>query len=200
MNFHHGDTESTENTQSNFLLNTFRFSVIRHLRVLRASVVDSTMKYMNANKMILTALGDPLPIVSAPFRHAARRAGMKEQSLLALLRRGKKEGIIRRIGAVLEHRKIGLKANALVAWNVPKERLREAGRNLSRYPQVSHCYARRISSTWPYRLYTMVHARSKIGCLALVRKMAHSSRVPDYQVFFTLKELKKEKMNFVEVF
>ena len=152
---------------------------------------------MNIDNSILSALGDPLPIVSDPFRHAARRAGMKEQSLLTLLRRGQKAGIIRRIGAVLDHRKVGLKANALVAWNVPKVRLREAGRHLSRYPQVSHCYARRASPLWPYRLYTMVHARSRKECFALVRKMSRSSRVPDYQVLFTVRELKKERVSSV---
>ncbi|MCX6354829.1 MAG: Lrp/AsnC family transcriptional regulator [Candidatus Aureabacteria bacterium] len=151
---------------------------------------------MNIDSHILSALGDPLPIVSAPFRNAARRAGMKEQSLIALLRRKKKTGIIRRIGAVLDHREIGLKANALVAWNVPKARLREAARHLSRYSQVSHCYARRVSPIWPYRLYTMVHARSRTECLALVRKMSRFSHVTDYKLLFTVKELKKQKMDF----
>jgi siroheme decarboxylase len=154
---------------------------------------------MNANKKILIALGDPLPIVSAPFAQMASRAGLQERSLLALLRREKKEGRIRRMGAVLNQRRLGLRANALVAWDVPGKRINEAGRHFSRYHQVSHCYARRPYPEWPYTIYTMVHARGKPEILRLVKKMSRASRVPGYRVLSTVKELKKEKMNFARV-
>lgn len=154
---------------------------------------------MNVDTKLLCLLGDPLPIEGSPFARMASRAGMDEQSLCALLRRWKKRGIVRRIGAVLDQGRIGFGASALVAWNVPAGRVGAAGRALSRLPAVSHCYARRAYRSWPYRLYTMVHARDRKACLDLIEEMARSIRASGYRALFTVQELKKQKMKLAGV-
>lgn len=79
---------------------------------------------------------------------------------LAELKKLLADGTIRRFGALVNHRAIGILANALVVWEVPANRLDAAGAALSASPSVSHCYARMPYEDWPYNLYAMVHART----------------------------------------
>jgi DNA-binding Lrp family transcriptional regulator len=47
-------------------------------------------------------------------------------------------------------------------WDVPDERVDEAGRMVGGLEFVSHCYRRpRHLPDWPYNLFAMVHGRSR---------------------------------------
>lgn len=134
-----------------------------------------------------------LPITRQPFRLLAKRLGTGEEALLLNLKAGKKNGLIRRFGAVLDHRKIGFKANALVAWEIRKEKIDSAGKAMAAFPQVSHCYLRRPYAKWPYNLYTMVHSDSRKGLLRVINGISKKVRPQGCRVLFTLKEFKKTR-------
>ena len=91
---------------------------------------------------LLWAVSGHLDIVPRPFKAMAEKAGLSERALIARLKALKEDGMIRRVGAVLDHKKIGFRANALVAWQVDTEILDMAGEALSAFKEVSHCYAR----------------------------------------------------------
>jgi DNA-binding Lrp family transcriptional regulator len=150
---------------------------------------------MSIGKATLKILRAELPITDRPFADIARRLGMEEKELLATLRAYKRAGLIRRFGAVLDHRRLGRAANALVAWKVGRGKIRRAARAFSGIPDVSHCYERTPCPSWPYTLYTMVHARSRGECRSLVRRMARIAGVDDYRVLLTRKELKKSRLD-----
>jgi DNA-binding Lrp family transcriptional regulator len=84
----------------------------------------------------------------------------------------------------------------MVAWRVEDERIDEVGALLAAQRRVSHCYWREPKESFPYNLYSMVHGRSEQECRELVARMAAEAGVDDYEMLFSLEELKKTSMRY----
>jgi DNA-binding Lrp family transcriptional regulator len=96
------------------------------------------------------------------------------------------EGSIRRIGAVIRHRRIGYEANAMAVWNVPDRQVSEIGRALGRDPCVSLCYRRaRALPHWPYNLYCMVHGKQRGEVVQKLAQMDALKPFPGEVLFST---------------
>ncbi len=149
-------------------------------------------------KRIVQGLQEDLPIVSRPFRVVAERMGVTEGELLATIRRFTDDGTIRRFGATLRHHRSGFSANAMVVWRVEADDLEGVAKVLASFREVSHCYQRPALSGWPYRLFTMIHGRSREACEELARRMADTAGVTDYRLLFTVDELKKTTMVYFD--
>src|SRR5690606_2852191 len=109
-----------------------------------------------------------LPLVPRPYA----ALGWPEEEVLATLARWLQEGVVRRIGAVVRHRALGYQANAMAVWDVPVERVVEAGQRLAADTAVTLCYRRaRALPEWPYNLYCMVHGRRRDATLEAVARM-----------------------------
>ncbi|MFQ5761474.1 MAG: Lrp/AsnC family transcriptional regulator [Candidatus Bathyarchaeia archaeon] len=146
----------------------------------------------STDEHVLAALQDGLPLTSEPFHEAAKQLQMSEKELLKHVKRLKNSGIIRRFGAVINHRKAGILANALVVWNVPADRLKEVASALSRDKHVSHCYQRQtIPGRWNYNLFTMMHGFDRQSVEARAKRLSRSVKVEDYMLLFSAKEYKK---------
>jgi len=149
-------------------------------------------------KRIVQGLQEDLPIVSRPFRMVAERIGITEGELLAAIRRFMHDGTIRRLGATLRHHRSGFSANAMVVWRVGDHDLARVAKVLASFREVTHCYQRPALAAWPYRLFTMIHGRSRDECEELARRMAEKAGVPDYRLLFTVDELKKTTMVYFD--
>ena len=117
------------------------------------------------------------------------------------LERMQDEGIIRRIGAVPNHYRLGYKANGMTVWNVPDENINELGRMVGSLEFVSHCYQRpRHLPEWPYNLFAMVHAREHDEAMKLVSSI--SELLGDYnlgsEVLFSTRILKKSGLRLAK--
>jgi DNA-binding Lrp family transcriptional regulator len=107
-------------------------------------------------KSLVARLAGGLPLVPQPYA----ALGFPEAQVIETLGRWLDAGIVRRIGAVVRHRSLGYHANAMLVWNVPDERVAQAGARLAADPAVTLCYRRaRALPQWPYNLYCMVHGR-----------------------------------------
>lgn len=109
------------------------------------------------------------------------------------------DGTIRRFGAFANHRAAGFVANALLVWDVPPDRVDEAGTAIASEASVSHCCLRVRAADWPYNLYAMAHARSRDELLSLYRLL--SDRVERIiggptrsEILSTVREYKKTSM------
>ncbi|MFW6436547.1 MAG: Lrp/AsnC family transcriptional regulator [Halococcoides sp.] len=113
-------------------------------------------------RRLLAALQDGLPIAPEPYDRVADRLGRDRSAVIEGLSRLRAAGFVRRIGLVVSHRRTGYDATAMVAWAVPQEDLDRAGRAGAAVDGVTKVYARpaRPGRDWPYRLFTMVHART----------------------------------------
>ena len=145
----------------------------------------------NIERRILSIIQDGFPVSQTPYKDIADKAGISTKELFAVLEDWKKQGKIRRIGAIVNHFKIGLAAGAMVVWQVEPERVEKVGTILAGFEEVSHCYERQTAENWPYNLYTMVHGASEQEVQRTVARMSKACGVSDYRVLFTEKELKK---------
>ena len=106
-------------------------------------------------------------------------------------------GVIRRLGLVPNHYRLGFKGNGMTVWNVPDAQLEEAGRRLGEMDFVSHCYARpRHLPDWPYNLFAMVHGRDRDDVMEKVMAMSGALRTCNqgHEVLFSSAVLKKTGM------
>jgi DNA-binding Lrp family transcriptional regulator len=137
-----------------------------------------------APQSLMEKLSTDIPIVAMPF----------PRGTLSAMRLLTASGRIRRFGAILDGRRLGLRFNALVAWRAGQGRIASAGRRLASFRQVSHCYARARSRSWPYDLYTMIHVRDRRLGRQLITEMARATGIADYVVLETARELKRSSI------
>ena len=145
-------------------------------------------------KRIIASIQEDIAVIERPYLKIAQDLGISETELLENLKALCKRGVIRRFGATLRHQRTGFKANAMVAWKVDEKRIEDVGQKMASFQQVSHCYRRNPSKSWPYNLYTMVHANDKQACREIARKMSQATSVKKYSLLFSREELKKTSM------
>lgn len=93
------------------------------------------------DKNILNVLQKDFPLVENPFEILAEKVGIPEEEIIDRITRMKRDGIIRRIGAIFDTRKIGF-VSTLCAARVPEEHLRHFVETVNSYPGVTHNYRR----------------------------------------------------------
>jgi DNA-binding Lrp family transcriptional regulator len=170
-----------------------RPSVSRSEGLCRKKTRVPRQKFSQEEIKIIAVLNQPWPIHRRPFGVLAEKAGCSEDKLIGLIRKYASSGLIRRWGAILAHRRIGLKANVLVAWKVPAKQLARVCHVLADEVCVSHCYVRDTAPEWPYNVYCMLHGSTRSGCLRKIASLAGKTGIKDKRVLFTLKEFKKTK-------
>ena len=102
----------------------------------------------------------------------------------------------RRFAGILRHRKAGFSSNAMAVWIVPPERLNEVGPMLAGYRAVTHCYKRPTFPSWPYNLFTMIHAGSQKECEDVVESMTRESGLEEVLLLYSTREYKKTRVKY----
>lgn len=148
-------------------------------------------------RKVLVVIQKGFPSGQTPYKDMAEYAGIEVDELLEVLKGWKEQGKLRRIGAILNHFKVGLPAGGMVVWKAEPGRVEEAGQILSGFQEVSHAYERRTYDNWPYNLYTMVHGSSDQQVEQVVERMSRASGVSDYRILSTVKELKKVPPTYI---
>jgi DNA-binding Lrp family transcriptional regulator len=145
-------------------------------------------------KKIIASIQQDMAVTERPYLKIAQELEISETELLKNIEALCKRGVIRRFGATLRHQRTGFKANAMIAWKVDEDRIEDVGQKMASFQQVSHCYRRNPTESWPYNLYTMVHANNEQACREIARKMSRAASVKDYSLLFSREELKKTSM------
>jgi DNA-binding Lrp family transcriptional regulator len=140
---------------------------------------------------LLKSTQDGIPITSEPFKQIAMKLGISEDEVLDRLASMIKGGVIRRFGASIGHRAIGITANAMCTWNVPDEIVEEVGALMAGFAEVTHCYERPRHPGWKYNLFTMIHAYSRHECEKVAKEISIATGIGDYSILFSVKEFKK---------
>ena len=149
-------------------------------------------------RRILAVLQEGLPTSQTPYKDMAQRIGIETSELLTVLKDWKETGKIRRIGAIVNHFKVGLAAGAMVVWRVEPGRADEVGQIFAGVEEVSHAYERQTYENWPYNLYTMVHGKGEEEVRQVVERMSRASGVSDYRILVTERELKKVSPTYIK--
>ena len=120
------------------------------------------MQLTDFDRELISATQSGLPLVSRPYEAVGAMLGVSGEKVRERLAQMLDEGLIRRIGAVPNHYRLGFTANGMSVWDVADERVDELGERIGALPAVSHCYRRpRELPLWPYNLFAMVHGRSR---------------------------------------
>ena len=155
-----------------------------------------------ADRGLLQALSEGLPLVPEPYAALAVRLGCAEPALRERIGALLSAGIITRLGVIVRHRALGWTSNAMVVWDVRETDVAAAGRALARVPGVTLCYERRpVPGVWPYRLFCMIHARSRASALAVLDRAAALPELSgaDHRVLFSTRCFKQSGARIAEV-
>ena len=148
------------------------------------------------DKEFIRELQRDLDVVEEPFKDPANNLGITTDELFAKAKEYEGNGIMRRFAAILRHRDAGFVANGMVVWHVPEDKIDDVGFKLAAFPQVSHCYRRPIYPDWRFNLFSMVHARTLQAAEKLAIEMSETIGVTDYQILFSSREFKKERVKY----
>ena len=155
-------------------------------------IPKSKMVELNeAEKQILWKLEDDLDVISEPFAFLCSE-GLEIEMVLRIIQGLIDKGVIRRIAAIVDHRKLGFVANILFCSEVPQNRIVEAGEALARFGAVSHCYERKTVEDWPYNLFAMMHGKSMGEIQHTINKFTESEKIDSFELLPTAVELKKQ--------
>ena len=143
---------------------------------------------------VIRALQGEMPVISEPYAPAAAELGESQQQLLDHLAGMQERGILRRVAAILYHRRAGFSANGMGVWKVPDEQIAEIGRRMAAVRGVSHCYQRPTYADWPYSVFTMAHGRSKQECDAVLDAIAEQTGIDERATLYSSTEFKKIRL------
>jgi len=144
--------------------------------------------------VMIRAVQQGLPLVARPYAAIADELALTEAEVIARLSRLIETGTIKRLGVVVRHQELGYRANAMVVWALPEERVDELGRCIGRFPYVTLSYRRppRLPD-WPYNLFTMIHGRDREAVLSQIELIRHSCDLVgcDFDVLFSGRRFKQ---------
>jgi len=143
---------------------------------------------------VIKALQGDMPVIPEPYAPAAAAVGITQEALLEHLESMRERKALRRVAAILFHRRAGFSANGMGVWNVPEERIMEVAPLMASFRGISHCYQRPTYEDWHYSVFTMAHGRSKEECDAILESIAGETGIDDWRTLYSSTEFKKIRL------
>lgn len=146
------------------------------------------------DRAIIVATQGGLPLVARPYHAIADQLQIGAEDVMQRMQRMLDEGLIRRIGVVPNHYRIGYRANGMSVWDVPDDVVDTLGERVGQFDFVSHCYRRpRQLPQWRYNLFAMVHGKTRDEVQAKIAQIADflGPQVHAHEVLYSTRILKK---------
>jgi DNA-binding Lrp family transcriptional regulator len=143
---------------------------------------------------VIRATQGDMPVVPEPYSPAAAQLGMRVDQLLDHMAGMRERGLLRRVAAILYHRRAGFSANGMGVWRVPDEQIPEIGPRMAAFRGISHCYQRPTYEDWPYSIFTMAHGRSREECDAILDGIAAETGIAERATLYSSTEFKKVRL------
>ncbi len=150
--------------------------------------------YDELDVAVILALQGSMPVVAEPYAPAAATLQMSQEALLQHLEAMRQRRLLRRVAAILYHRRAGFSANGMGVWKVPDERVMELGPKMAAFRGISHCYQRPTYQDWPYSIFTMAHGRSPEECDAILDSIAEATGIDERATLYSSTEFKKIRL------
>ncbi len=147
-------------------------------------------------KQLVRLLQENLPLGSEPFDLTEKNPHWTAPRVIEQISEWISCGVIRRIGAVLAHRRVGFSANGMACFTIPEDKIDDIGQDLAKSPDISHCYHRPALPDFPYNLFAMVHGRSEKQVRTIISDISEKLNLKDYEVLFSIVEHKKTSMKY----
>ncbi len=152
-------------------------------------------KLTEKQNKVARLIQEDINVVGSPFAKIGNACGLDSGEVLDTTKELLEKGFIRKFCAILRHQQAGYKNNAMVVWSVPADQVEKAGRLLSGYRSVSHCYQRNPAFQGKYNIFTMLHSQDeKISFL--IKDMATTLGIHDYLILESIQEYKKKSPEY----
>jgi len=162
----------------------------RLLSVPRPPVLSRIEGLCSIDAKILKGLQGGLKVVKRPFDFISDDKFEIYDGLLHIAAMID-EGVINRLGVMVNHNKLGFTANAMVACEAKKSRAIEIGEKLAAMGIVSHCYERKKFKGWPYNIFAMMHGSNMGDIRKAVDGFVKKERIDSFAVLPAVEKLKK---------
>jgi siroheme decarboxylase len=146
------------------------------------------------DRAVVRATQGDLPVVAEPYAPAAAELGLSVEALLEHMAGMRERGLLRRVAAILFHRRAGFSANGMGVWAVPPEQVDELAPRMAAIRGISHCYERPTYPDWPYSVFTMAHGRSKEECDAILDAIGEMTGIEQRATLYSSTEFKKIRL------
>jgi siroheme decarboxylase len=124
------------------------------------------------DRKLLNEIQGSFPIEPHPYRVIGKKMGMDEEEVIARVKNLREAGIIRRIGASINSRRIGY-VSTLLAARVPQEKLDSFVETVNSCTGVTHNYERNHE----YNVWFTLIAPSEVEKLKIIRQLVERTGV-----------------------
>lgn len=137
-----------------------------------------------------------IEMVSEPFKKIIDELNIDYDTFFSVLKELQEAGYMRRFASILNHRKAGFNANAMVVWDVDEAKGEEIGATAAAFSAVSHCYLRPKYPNWPYNLFTMVHGKTREETNGIIADMETEIESKSHRPLYSSREFKKVRIEY----
>jgi DNA-binding Lrp family transcriptional regulator len=159
-------------------------------------VVHTDIEMTPLHHAIVRAAQYDIPMVSEPFKKIVDELEIDYDKFFGVLQELQEAGVMRRFASILNHRKAGFSANAMVVWDVDEEKGEAIGETAASFSAVSHCYLRPKYENWPFNLFTMVHGKSTDETNGIIADMAKEIESKNHMPLYSSREFKKVRIEY----
>ncbi|MEH6650911.1 MAG: Lrp/AsnC family transcriptional regulator [Motiliproteus sp.] len=130
------------------------------------------MTLTDQERQLLNSYQRGLPVDARPYAVMAESCGMTEQQVIERLQSWQDSGVVSRIGAVVNHQKVG--SSTLAALAVPEQDIDRVAEQVSAFAEVNHNYQREHV----YNLWFVLAAPTKARVDAVLEQIKTETGLP----------------------
>ena len=154
--------------------------------------IDMTPLHFDVVKL----LQNDIEIKSEPFEDIINELNISYTKFFEIVNELQQSGIMRRFASILNHRRAGFNANAMVVWDVDEKDGEQIGATAASFYAVSHCYLRPKYPNWQYNLFTMVHGKTKDETDSVINDIASEIVSKSHMPLYSSREFKKVRLKY----
>jgi DNA-binding Lrp family transcriptional regulator len=159
-------------------------------------VVHTDLELTPLHHQVIQKAQYDIEMVSEPFKKIIDELDIDYERFFSILLELQEAGIMRRFASILNHRKAGFNANAMVVWDVDEANGEAIGEKAAAFSAVSHCYLRPKYENWPYNLFTMVHGKTTEETNAIIAEMEKEIESKSHMPLYSSREFKKVRIEY----
>ncbi len=160
--------------------------------VVKKSFTDLTLTQYHYK--FIKLLQKDIEFTSEPFKFIIDELGVSYDELFKVIEEFNSSGVMRRFASILNHRKAGFSANAMVVWEIDENNAASFGEKAASFSAVSHCYLRPQYPNWKYNLFTMIHGKSVEEVQETIDGIAKAIEFKDKMALYSSREFKKVRI------
>jgi len=163
-------------------------------KVLKKEKIKINMTPLHIN--IVKLLQNDIEIKPEPFEDIIKELNISYDEFFKVVNELQQSGVMRRFASILNHRRAGFNANAMVVWDVDEKDGVLAGETAASFSAVSHCYLRPKYPNWQYNLFTMVHGKTKEQTNEVIKNIESEIKSKSHMPLYSSREFKKVRLKY----